>query len=418
MPLVRRAPLFLFLLLVPVATALAANPVEERARAELEKQLAELAPPSPALVEIVLEGLGLPDYTLDAADFQLDGQPLAIARPAELHAKGEHRLFLAPADVGAHTLLVKLVFKNTDAGFFSQLAGYRWKLASSVRFEAKRGLKVRVMVRPAFLPEAPDLAQRFTLSHGVGAEMVAPPAEPALVQVDVAPAKPVVPASAVAGPGGTQPAVIRKSVAALKLQAHAGPRGVAATVRLYGPENRELSLAKGDAEGQLVTVLPGRYVAELVAPGYLSQVRAIELAEGDTQELRFKLSRSPSKKRVFVKEGKLELTPPLQFEIGKSGLNVRSRATLQHVVDAIVLHDIRRLRIEGHTDGREGRGKGRAVAISLARAQEVKEALVAAGVPEERLEVKSMGAARPLAPNVTARGRSYNRRVELVIVGP
>lgn len=411
-----RRVLLLLLAILPIAPALAASPVEERARAELEKELAELAPPSPALVEIVLEGLGLKDYAIEELDFRLDGKSIPVGPPETLHAQGEHRLFFEPTSEGPHTLLVKLVYKNTDAGFFSQLAGYRWKLASSVRFEAQRGLKVRVMVRPAFIPEAPDLGQRFTLSHGVGAEMVAPPPEPPPVQV--AEAQTTVPAAGVAGSAATQPAVIHRSIASVLLQATAGRRAVAGTVRLYGPENHEVPLTKGVPGGQTLMVLPGRYVAELIAPGYLSQVRQVELVEGEKQELRFKLVRSPNRKRVYVREGKLELTPPMRFAIRKSSLDAKSRATLQHVVDAIVLHDIRKLRIEGHTDGREGRGKGRAVAISLARAQEVKDALVAAGVPEERLEVKSLGATRPLAPNVTPRGRSYNRRVELVIVGP
>jgi outer membrane protein OmpA-like peptidoglycan-associated protein len=68
------------------------------------------------------------------------------------------------------------------------------------------------------------------------------------------------------------------------------------------------------------------------------------------------------------------------------------------------------IRIEGFTDN-----VGRAAvnqALSAARAAAVREALVARGIPAQRLESQGLGAAQPIASNRTARGRARNRRIE------
>jgi outer membrane protein OmpA-like peptidoglycan-associated protein len=68
------------------------------------------------------------------------------------------------------------------------------------------------------------------------------------------------------------------------------------------------------------------------------------------------------------------------------------------------------IRIEGFTDN-----VGRAAvnqALSAARAAAVREALIARGIPGQRLESQGLGAAQPIASNRTARGRARNRRIE------
>jgi outer membrane protein OmpA-like peptidoglycan-associated protein len=68
------------------------------------------------------------------------------------------------------------------------------------------------------------------------------------------------------------------------------------------------------------------------------------------------------------------------------------------------------IRIEGFTDN-----VGRAAvnqALSAARAAAVREALIARGIPAQRLESQGLGAAHPIASNRTAKGRARNRRIE------
>ncbi|MGC1730635.1 MAG: OmpA family protein [Steroidobacteraceae bacterium] len=71
------------------------------------------------------------------------------------------------------------------------------------------------------------------------------------------------------------------------------------------------------------------------------------------------------------------------------------------------------IRIEGFTDN-----VGRAAvnqALSAARAAAVREALIARGIPAERLEAQGLGSAHPIASNRTPKGRARNRRIEFHI---
>lgn len=71
-----------------------------------------------------------------------------------------------------------------------------------------------------------------------------------------------------------------------------------------------------------------------------------------------------------------------------------------------------RLLIEGHTD--DTGSVERNEALSLARADAVRDALRSHAVDAARLEVAGQGASRPVADNGDADGRARNRRVELV----
>lgn len=68
------------------------------------------------------------------------------------------------------------------------------------------------------------------------------------------------------------------------------------------------------------------------------------------------------------------------------------------------------LRVVGHTCSLGDPAANRAV--GLARAEAVRDALVAAGVPAARITVTSAGEDAPVASNTTPDGRARNRRVE------
>ncbi|MDB4982067.1 MAG: putative internalin [Myxococcales bacterium] len=79
--------------------------------------------------------------------------------------------------------------------------------------------------------------------------------------------------------------------------------------------------------------------------------------------------------------------------------------------------EIKKLRIEGHTDTR---GKPRAnKKLSQRRAASVMKWLIKYGIGKKRLTSAGYGQERPIATNQTDEGRTENRRVELHIVeGP
>lgn len=68
------------------------------------------------------------------------------------------------------------------------------------------------------------------------------------------------------------------------------------------------------------------------------------------------------------------------------------------------------IRIDGHTDP-VGRGRFNR-RLSEARAAAVRDALIARGVPAERLRTRGFAARRPIADNLTESGRARNRRIE------
>lgn len=74
------------------------------------------------------------------------------------------------------------------------------------------------------------------------------------------------------------------------------------------------------------------------------------------------------------------------------------------------------LRIEGHTDN-VGRAASNA-ALSRKRAEAVRAALIARGVPADRLVAQGLGADKPIADNRTDEGRARNRRIEIRSVRP
>lgn len=70
--------------------------------------------------------------------------------------------------------------------------------------------------------------------------------------------------------------------------------------------------------------------------------------------------------------------------------------------------------IEGHTDN-SGLSAGNEE-LSLARAEAVRNALIARGVPADRLIAEGFGARRPLESNDTEDGRARNRRIEIKVI--
>lgn len=72
----------------------------------------------------------------------------------------------------------------------------------------------------------------------------------------------------------------------------------------------------------------------------------------------------------------------------------------------------RRLRIEGHTDSVGSRARN--IELSRARAETVRRALIARGVPAWAITTQGYGPLRPVASNANESGRARNRRVEVL----
>jgi outer membrane protein OmpA-like peptidoglycan-associated protein len=116
---------------------------------------------------------------------------------------------------------------------------------------------------------------------------------------------------------------------------------------------------------------------------------------------------------VINADSLIVLSAELLFETNKSTLRSEHFATLNSIVDYLVLHPERSVKISGHTD--DTGSEGHNLTLSKRRADVVAEYLVNRGVDINRVETFGFGSAKPLVVNTTDEGRKKNRRVELLI---
>ncbi|MCP3143171.1 OmpA family protein [Pyxidicoccus xibeiensis] len=424
------------------ASARAAEPssVEQRAREDLDRQLQELVKTPPPEVVVSFEGLPgagtARGYKLVEAEFLLNGQPLIIPGPDKLNGPGLHRLAVLKVEEGSFTLVSHVTYASDAWNLFSEESGFLWKLTASVTFQVQKGLRVRVKVMPGINPTAPDPRLKLKLSHDVSVEMTAQLADVAIPDAQdagtpaatVAQTPPVKPGTSPVQPvSGTQPVTATAqrpeegptAPARLLLKVLAGKKPVAATVYLRNPKGapKQVLLDRKARKGTPVMLPPGEYTVDVLSKGYLAQTRKVRLSREQEPTVAFTLAKAPAKKtqQVSVKNERVELPRAPRFGEKQATPKKGSTAGLALLVDMLVRDESLRVRLEGHTDNREGSAQGRQ-ALSESRAKAVAELLVKSGLDASRIETSGAGDKRPKAPNLIPAGREVNRRVEFVLL--
>lgn len=197
----------------------------------------------------------------------------------------------------------------------------------------------------------------------------------------------------------------------------ADPAGapVACTVTLRSPAGQSAD-ADPDGAGTFSLKRPaGEYALEVVAPGYLARQKLVTVQPGQVQLVDLSLVKKPAGSRVALGSGEITVKGVIHF--GTAGADIRpdGEQLLDEVVDVIVRNpQLKRIRIEGHTDNRGVGPKN--IELSRARARAVMSYLSRQGVDPARLEAEGYGAAQPLAPNITPANRARNRRVAFKIL--
>ena len=102
-------------------------------------------------------------------------------------------------------------------------------------------------------------------------------------------------------------------------------------------------------------------------------------------------------------------TGPIGFAKSNADADPASVATLDRVASLILAMPGPVVRIETHTDG-TGSAQANAV-LSQKRADALRVALIARGVPAARLVAEGLGESQPIASDLTDAGRQRNRRV-------
>jgi outer membrane protein OmpA-like peptidoglycan-associated protein len=103
------------------------------------------------------------------------------------------------------------------------------------------------------------------------------------------------------------------------------------------------------------------------------------------------------------------------FDHGKAALKKEGRTALHALDQSIKARGVNvvDIRVIGYTDS-EGTEKYN-MALSIRRAEAVKEYMVSDGVAPSIMKVSGEGEANPVASNATAEGRAQNRRVDIYV---
>ena len=103
----------------------------------------------------------------------------------------------------------------------------------------------------------------------------------------------------------------------------------------------------------------------------------------------------------------------VEFEPGSERLTASGQALVDELATLLARYPNAKVEIAGHTDS-NGTAESN-LDISLARAESVRDRLVAGSIAGERLNAVGHGEQRPIADNASAEGRRVNRRVEFVV---
>jgi len=142
--------------------------------------------------------------------------------------------------------------------------------------------------------------------------------------------------------------------------------------------------------------------ANIVLPGGSS----ISAATGSLNYnlLRFLADSSAQAPQTFVFDH-------LNFQSGSSQITPDSLKSVNDLAQILKAYPNVQVQVVGHTDNSGNAESNQA--LSLARAEAVKTALVGQGISAERVATQGVGGARPIASNDTEEGRARNRRIEL-----
>ena len=104
----------------------------------------------------------------------------------------------------------------------------------------------------------------------------------------------------------------------------------------------------------------------------------------------------------------------VQFDYKKWNVKPQFNSNLDNIEDILKKNSSLNIRIEGHTDD-VGSAKYN-VGLSGKRAQAIKDYLAGKGIEPSRITTKGLGYSQPIADNDTPKGRSLNRRAEIIPV--
>lgn len=180
------------------------------------------------------------------------------------------------------------------------------------------------------------------------------------------------------------------------------------------------TLRKGDAViergGSMLEkkLEPGTYTLSGVAGTYVNNELTFEVINGPPQAFVLALEKQKNVK-IVVSRDRIDLKDTINFETAKAVIKSDSFDLLDQAVTILQDYpEIRKLRVEGHTDSRGSASYN--LELSKKRAASVMQYFIDKGVDAERLLSEGYGEERPLDSAKTQDAYAKNRRVDFFIL--
>ncbi|NRA34793.1 MAG: OmpA family protein [Polyangiaceae bacterium] len=186
-------------------------------------------------------------------------------------------------------------------------------------------------------------------------------------------------------------------------------------IKITDKRDRSLDIV-ADQSGtfRFENIPPGTVTLAVEADGYLRTVIQVDVAARKEQRVSIPMAKRPARSNVVVTTKEIRLKKQVHFAHSSAELMPDSIAIIAEIAEVMSDHsEIERIEVQGHTDNTGSPAYN--MKLSADRAAAVREALIVNGVALGRITAKGYGDTQPLAPNVSDRNRSRNRRVQLVI---
>ncbi len=146
---------------------------------------------------------------------------------------------------------------------------------------------------------------------------------------------------------------------------------------------------------------------------YTGEVYVPEQAKAEPQAKPQELP-PPAQEAIGPKAEPLMVAARVHFDFDKYSIKREYIPLLNEVVKILKENPNVRIRIEGYTDNIGPKAYNDK--LSLKRAKAVKDYLVKAGIPEDRIEIAGFGKEKYIASNESPIGRFTNRRADFIVI--
>ncbi len=228
---------------------------------------------------------------------------------------------------------------------------------------------------------------------------------PIAVRLDPLPAAPVAPVQ-VAPPPAPPSGFIAGSLL--------GPDGgVQADIRISGTTSQNL---RTNPDGSFsAKLLAGRYDVLALPDGFFARSASVTVSTDQVVSLVMRTQPRSKSGEVTLDNDAIKFAKAYALDEKRATPTPAQNELLAEVADIVVRNPDRKLVVSVHSDEPHG-SSGDRIDWTEQRAGAIREALVAAGAPADRIDAHGLGTTQPIVPQTSREAAKQNRRVEMILV--